>query len=345
VVPAGGVGSRLWPLSRPERPKFLLDLIGAGSTMLQDTVQRLRPVAEETLIVTGERHVAAVQAQLPTLPADSILAEPTPRDSMAAIALAAAVIEHRLGPRVMGSFAADHVIAVPRALRDAVRLAAAAAADGMIATIGIDPTGPSTAFGYIEFGERYGQGVRRVRAFTEKPDAESARVMVDRGGYAWNAGMYVARTDVLLDHLERLQPTLHAGVRRIAESWDGPNRATVMAEAWPLLTKISIDHAIAEPVAAEGGVVVVPASFGWHDVGDFASLAEITPADADGITRIGVHGSVVAVDAARPVVVGARKAVAIVGLDDVVVVETADALLVMHRSAAQRVKDVVPPLS
>lgn len=344
-MPAGGVGSRLWPLSRPERPKFLLDLLGTGSTLLQDTVQRLRPVAEEVLVVTGERHVDAVRTQLPNLPVGAILAEPTPRDSMAAIALAAAVSEHRHGPRVMGSFAADHVIAVPRALRDAIRLAAAAAADGMIATIGIDPTGPSTAFGYIEFGERFAGGVRRVRAFTEKPDAETARAMVDRGGYAWNAGMYVARTDLLLGHLERLQPTLHAGVRRIAEAWDGPDRAAVMSDVWPSLTRISIDHAIAEPVAAEGGVVVVPATFGWHDVGDFASLAEITPPDADGITRIGCHGSVVAVDAARPVVVGARKAVAVVGLDDVVVVESDDALLVMHRSAAQRVKDVPTPSS
>src|SRR5664279_749681 len=153
VVPAGGVGSRLWPLSRADRPKFLLDLLGEGRTLLQATVDRLESLAENTLVVTGERHAAAVAAQLPSLGESSIVAEPSPRDSMAAIALAAAILEHRHGPMVMGSFAADQVIRKPGAFDAAVREAAEVARGGKVVTIGISPTGPSEAFGYIESGE------------------------------------------------------------------------------------------------------------------------------------------------------------------------------------------------
>lgn len=340
VVPAGGVGSRLWPLSRPERPKFLLDLLGTGETLLQATLARLAPLTDNVLVVTGERHAAAVAAQAPGLAPNAVLAEPSPRDSMAAIALAAAVIEHRHGPRIMGSFAADHVIPDAAAFRAAVRRAAGAARDGLVVTVGIKPTEPSSAFGYIESGDAYSDGVRRVRAFTEKPDAETAARMIATGDFVWNAGMYVVRTDVLLGHLARLLPPLEQGVRRIAAAWDGPERAAVLAEVWPTLTRIAIDHAIAEPVAAEGSVAVVPAAFEWHDVGDFASLADLAVPDADGTTRVGSPGHVVTVDAANAVVVGSARTVAIVGLDDVVVVDSEDALLVVRRGAAQAVKDV-----
>jgi len=340
VVPAGGVGSRLWPLSRPERPKFLLDLLGTGETLLQATLARLAPLTDDVLVVTGERHGAAVAAQAPALPANAILTEPSPRESMAAIALAAAVIEQRWGPRVMGSFAADHVIGDAAAFRDAVRLAAGAARDGLVVTVGIQPTEPSSAFGYIECGDPYSDGVRRVRAFTEKPSEETAAGMIATGDFVWNAGMYVVRTDVLLGHLARLLPPLEQGVRRIAAAWDGPDRAAVLAEVWPGLTRIAIDHAIAEPVAAEGSVAVVPAAFDWHDVGDFASLAQLVVPDADGTTRVGTSGNVVTVDAANAVVVGSARTVAIVGLDDVVVVDHDDALLVVRRGAAQSVKAV-----
>lgn len=340
VVPAGGVGARLWPLSRPDRPKFLLDLLGTGSSLVQATIERLAPLTPTVLVVTGERHQEAVRAQLPSLPADAVLAEPSPRDSMAAIALAAAVIEARWGPRVMGSFAADHVIEDAGAFRSAVRTAASAAADGMVVTIGITPTGPSTAFGYIDCGDETSPGVRRVLDFTEKPDAETAALMLATGRFVWNAGMFVVRTDVLLGHLARLQPTLEQGVRTLAAAWDSPDRAAVLAQVWPTLTRIAIDHAIAEPVAAEGGVAVVPAAFGWHDIGDFATLATLASAGADGVTRIGTSGQVITVDAAGSVVVGSVRTVAVVGVDDVVVVDTPDALLVLRRGAAQSVKDV-----
>ena len=199
IIPAGGAGTRLWPLSRRERPKFLLDLTGAGRTLLQGTVARLEPVAATTTIVTGTAHVEAVAAQLPGVPAESILAEPSPRDSMAAIGLAAAVIAHRHGPgAVVGSFAADQTIADEAAFTGAVRQAAALAEEGWLVTIGIEATHPSTAFGYIRSGEPTGvpgaPDGRVVLGFTEKPDAATAAEYLATGEYRWNAGMFVVRS-------------------------------------------------------------------------------------------------------------------------------------------------------
>ncbi|WP_228375109.1 mannose-1-phosphate guanylyltransferase [Demequina iriomotensis] len=344
VIPAGGVGSRLWPLSQPHRPKFLLDLLGSGSTLLQDTVARVTPLSERVLIVTGERHAPAVADQVPDVPGANLVTEPSPRDSMAAIALAAALIEQRWGACVMGSFAADHLIPDAASFRATVAEAARVARTGKVVVIGIEPTEPSTAFGYIEMGGALEGEARDVIAFTEKPDAETATGMLARGGYAWNAGMFVVRTDVLLGHLDRLQPTLASGVREIAAAWDGPERAQVLGRVWPTLTKIAIDHAIAEPVAAQGGVAVVPASFEWHDVGDFDSLAELSGAASEAVA-IGREAPVGVVGARAPLVVGGTKPVVVVGVDDAVVVESEEAILVTVRSAAQRVKDAASALA
>jgi len=346
VIPAGGVGSRLWPLSQPHRPKFLLDLLGTGTTLIQDTVDRLAPLATQTLVVTGQRHAEAVRAQLPQLAADALITEPSPRDSMAAIALAAAIIQHRHGDRVMGSFAADHVIGEPETFRATVATAVAAARKGKLVTIGIAPTEPSPAFGYIAQGGPADDapGAFDVKEFTEKPDVETATRMLADGGYVWNAGMFVVRTTVLLGHLQGLQPSLFMGVNEIAAAWDTDQRATVVERVWPTLTKIAIDNAIAEPVAAQGGVVVVPGHFDWHDVGDFDSLIGLLSADADGVTRVGRSAPVATFQASGATVVGGTKPIAIVGIDNAVVVETDEAILVLGREASQVVKDAAAAL-
>ncbi len=329
----------MWPLSRPDRPKFLLDLLGEGRTLLQATVDRVQPLADITMVVTGVRHVSAVAAQLPGLAEADVVAEPSPRDSMAAIALAAALLEHRHGPIVMGSFAADHVIRTPDAFDAAVREAVEVARTGKVVTIGIAPTEPSEAFGYIEAGGLIGETARDVAAFTEKPDAETAAGFLATGRYFWNAGMFVMRTDVLLGHLDRLQPGIATGVRELAAAWDGPRRDAALAEWWPTLTKIAIDHAIAEPVAAAGGVAVVPADLDWNDVGDFHTLASLLTARADGVIEVD-RGDVTAVqDAVGAVVIGGDRPVVIIGIPDAVVVDSGDALLVTTRAAAQQVKN------
>lgn len=341
VIPAGGVGSRLWPLSQPSRPKFLLDLLGTGTTLIQDTVARLETLADEVYIVTGARHADAVAAQVPQLDVDRLVGEPSPRDSMAAIALAAALIEQRRGPAIMGSFAADHVITHADAFGDAVATAVEAARTGKVVTIGITPTEPSSAFGYIrQAGPLTGvEGAFEVAEFTEKPDADTAAAMIADGGYVWNGGMFVVATDVLLGHLSQQIPSLEAGVREIAAAWDTASREEILARVWPTLTKIAIDHAIAEPVAAAGGVAVVPASLGWHDIGDFDSLASMLEPDADGVVAVGREHPVGLVAAEAALVVGGDRPVVVVGIDDAVVVQTEEAVLVTTRAQAQRVKD------
>ncbi len=338
VIPAGGVGSRLWPLSRPDRPKFLLDLLGEGRTLLQATLDRLEPIAGRIVVVTGASHADAVAGQLPTLGLEGIVPEPSPRDSMAAIALAAAIIEHRHGPLVMGSFAADHVIRKEAAFHAAVAAAVEVAQQGKIVTIGITPTGPSEAYGYIEAGAPITEACREVTAFTEKPDAVTAQRFLDTGRYVWNAGMFVMRTDVLLGHLDRLQPTLAQGVREISAAWDGPERESVLSRVWPTLTKIAIDHAIAEPVAAQGGVAVVPADLDWYDVGDFDSLAALLAPGEDGCIVVSRDVPTGVRNSPGAVVVGGDRPVVVIGIPDAVVVDSGDAILVTTRQAAQDVK-------
>lgn len=349
VVPAGGAGTRLWPLSRAGHPKFLLDLTGTGRTLLQATVDRLTPLTGDgnVLVVTGARHAAAVSAQLPELVADGVervLAEPSPRDSMAAIGLAAAVLEHRHGPDVvLGSFAADHVISGAAEFGRAVREGVAAARAGYVATIGIAATEPSTAFGYVHAGAPLGvpeaPSARHVVGFTEKPDAQTAADYLATGEYRWNAGMFIVKAQVLLDHLATQLPALAAGVRALARVWDTPDRDAELARIWPGLTKIAIDHAIAEPVAAAGGVAVVPGEFGWDDIGDFASLGALL--GAAGTTTLGDDTAVLRIDAPDALVVTGGRTVSVVGIPGAVVVDTPDAVLVTTREHAQAVKAAV----
>ena len=339
VIPAGGAGTRLWPLSRASRPKFLLDLDGSGRSLIQQTWDRLADLIppERIHIVTGSAHAEAIRAQLPEL--TNLLVEPSPRDSMPAIGLAAAVIGTTDPDAIIGSFAADHVIDDQVSFAEAIGQAVAVAASGLITTIGITPAGPSTAFGYIESGDHLtvdGAGsARAVTKFVEKPDAPTAAAYVASGVHSWNGGMFVTRTDALLGHLARLQPGLHDGLATIAKAWGTDQQQQVLDEVWPRLTKIAIDHAIAEPVSLEGGMAVVPGAFDWNDVGDYAALQDVGGISSSDTVWVDADGLAIADDGTT---------IAVVGLRDVVVVRTSDALLVTTREHAQQVKDVVSVL-
>jgi mannose-1-phosphate guanylyltransferase len=340
VIPAGGAGTRLWPLSRADSPKFLHDLTGSGRSLLQATVDRLIPLVEDrVLVVTGAAHRTAVAAQL-SLDAASVVAEPQPRDSMAAIGLAAALVARRDPEAVIGSFAADHVIRDAAKFAECVELAVDAAHDDWLVTIGIQPTHPATGFGYIRLGDPLPghDGVRLAQAFVEKPSPELAARYLSTGEFRWNAGMFVVRAATLLELLAQWHPALAAGLRDIAAD------ETRLAEIWPGLERIAIDHAVAEPAAAAGRVAVVPAAFGWEDIGDFASLHEILPLTGSGPTVLGDAGLVYAIDADGLVLPGSGRAVAVLGLPDVVVVDTPDARLVTSSDRAQDVKRVVDAL-
>jgi mannose-1-phosphate guanylyltransferase len=350
VVPAGGAGTRLWPLSRQARPKFLLDLTGSGRTLLQQTWDRLAPLTGDggIAVVTGAAHAEAVTEQLPDLLPANLLTEPSPRDSAAAICLAAAVIGQRDPNAVVGSFAADHVIRNVTGFERAVREAVAAARLGEIVTLGIVPDHASTAFGYIQLGEPLGlpgaPSAHRVECFVEKPDADTAAHYLHEGDYRWNAGMFVARTDVLLAELERNRAQLYAGIMEIAAAWDTPDRQAVVDARWPELEKVAIDYAIAEPAAAAGRVAVVPAALGWDDIGDWASLAALLPGDA-ALKVVGDAAQVLDVDASGIAVPAGNRLVAVLGLKDVVVIDTPSAVLVTTREWAQDVKKVVETLT
>ena len=338
IVPAGGAGTRLWPLSRSASPKFLLDLTGHGRTLIQATLDRLQPLVDDrVVVVTGAVHEAAVRDQLPGVA--RVVAEPSPRDSMAAIGLAAAQLEREDPDALVASFAADHVILGAEEFEAAVVEAATVADAGWLVTIGIEPTSPATGFGYIRAGDPLSgfPTALAVREFVEKPDAERARAYVESGEYRWNGGMFVARASVLLDLLAEQHADLAAGLRAIAADPDS------LAQRWPQLTKIAIDHAVAEPAAAAGRVATVPGGFGWEDVGDFASLATLTGSGA-GLRVLGDPDQVIGVDASGLVVPGGGRTVAVVGLQDVVVVDTGDALLVTTLDRAQDVKGVVDRL-
>ncbi|HEY8821365.1 MAG TPA: mannose-1-phosphate guanylyltransferase [Dermatophilaceae bacterium] len=342
VIPAGGAGTRLWPLSRSFSPKFLHDLTGAGRSLLQTTWDRLHPLCgDHIIVVTGILHEPAVRAQLPALAAVNLVAEPSPRDSMAAIGLAAAILERRDPNAVIGSFAADHVIGEPEVFADCVREAVVVARAGHLVTIGIEPTHPATGFGYIQVGDSLAMPAapngRAVRSFVEKPDEATARDYLATGEYRWNAGMFVVRASILLDLVARFHPMMAASLRDIAAE---PER---LAELWPELPKIAIDHAVAEPAAAEGRVAVVPGRFPWDDVGDFTSLGSLLSAtrDVPGLKVLGDVDLVVAKDATGVVIPGSGRTVAMLGLDDIVVVDTPDALLITTREHAQEVKALV----
>jgi len=340
VIPAGGAGARLWPLSRVAAPKFLHDLTGGGRSLLRTTVDRVAPLSgTRVVVVTGEAHAAAVRDQLPDLEPGSVLAEPSPRDSMAAIGLAAAVVERRDPDAVVGSFAADHVVADTGAFEVAVRRAVEAARDDWLVTLGITPTSAATGYGYVRLGDPLAghDGVHRAAEFVEKPGADVAEGYLADGGYRWNAGIFVAPPGVLLDLLAGEDPDFAAALRTIAAE---PAR---LPELWPRLPRIAVDHAVAEPAAAAGRVAVVPADLGWEDVGDFDSLAALL-GEASDLSVLGDAGRVRGLAASGLVVPGSGRLVAVVGLDDVVVVDTPDALLVTSRAHAQRVKDLVAGL-
>ncbi|MFI7606578.1 mannose-1-phosphate guanylyltransferase [Micromonospora sp. NPDC049366] len=349
VIPAGGSGTRLWPLSRAGHPKFLHPLTGSAASLLQATVERLAPLTtpERTLVVTGAAHVAAVARQLTGLPEENILVEPSPRDSCAAIALAAAVIALRDPDAVMGSFAADHLIGDPLRWAETVREAMRGAERGLLMTVGITPTRPETGYGYLECGELLGDGqLRMVAEFKEKPAAEVAEAYVRSGRHLWNASMFVWRVDVFLAELARQQPALHAGVTAIASAWGTTEQDDVLGAVWPTLPKISVDYAVMEGAATAGRVATVPGDFGWNDVGDFHTLGDVLPADPAGnVVLGGAKPGVLLRDSSGLVVLPhSGRLVAAIGLRDLIVVDTPDAVLVCPRDRAQDVKAVVDEL-
>ncbi len=348
VVMAGGSGTRFWPLSRQARPKQFLPLAG-DAPLLVDTVARLPPLAklERTYVVCGPSHAPVVRQLLPKLPKENVIVEPTARNTAPCVGLAALHVARRDPRGVIAMLPADHHVARPAAFRDALAAAAAVAEGGAIATIGVRPTRPETGYGYLKVGQRLatkgkahpGLEPHKVARFVEKPDAKTAARYLAEGGYLWNAGIFVFRADAILEEIHFAMPDLGALLDKVAAVLGTPREKAVLAKLYPQAPSISIDYGVMEKSAR---IAVVPGDFGWSDVGSFASLAEVRPADAQGNV---VEGAVLIHDGRNNVVLAQeRRPVAVIGLEDVVVVDAGHAVLVCRRDRAQDVRWAVDEL-
>ena len=340
VLLSGGSGTRLWPLSREAYPKQFLPLVGED-TMLQATWQRVAPLVGQAppIVVANETHRFLVAEQLRVVgaPAPHILLEPVGRNTAPAIAVAALQALAGGGDPLLLVLPSDHVVADVEAFRAAVAAAAEAAGNGALVTFGIVPTVPETGFGYIQ-ADAAGEGARRVLRFVEKPDAATAREYLAAGGYYWNSGMFLFRASRVLAELERFRPDIVAACRSAFEAArrDG-DFVRLDAAAFGACPSDSIDYAVMERTDA---AMVLPVDIGWNDVGSWSALWEVSEQDADGNAH---HGDVIAVDS-RNSYAYARRLVALVGVDDLVVVETDDAVLVARKDRVQEVKEVVARL-
>ena len=332
---AGGSGTRFWPRSRRRLPKQLLP-VASTRTLLQETADRLARVvdASRMLVVTHRDHAAAVRRQLPKIARRNVLVEPISCNTAPCLALAALEIARRDPEATFVSVPADHAIADARAFRATILEAFAWAHHKPSAvTIGVQPTSPETGFGYIRVGEPVGGRAFRVRAFIEKPSLARARRYLASGEYLWNSGMFAWRTATVLALLDRHLGDVMGPLRRVLSA-PLRARAAALARAYAAITPISIDHGVMEKAA---GVLVVRGAFGWSDIGSWAALGDIARSQK----RI---PPVVAIDAARYVVSSPERLVALVGVDDLIVVDTPDALLICHRKRAQDVRRVVQEL-
>jgi mannose-1-phosphate guanylyltransferase len=354
VILAGGSGTRFWPRSRRARAKQVLALDGERS-MIQQTVERLKPLTtlEKTWIITNEYLAQEIADQLPGMPAAQIVQEPVARNTAPACGLAAFLIERDNPDAVLGVFPSDHVISdEPRFLKALQKGIAAAAAGENIVVLGIEPSRAETGYGYIETGDLTSDDAAlHVRRFIEKPNQNRADEFVAAGNYYWNSGIFLwsARTlaNAVREHLPETAPLLES----IAAAWGTPHFDEIFHSAYPKCENISVDYAVLEPRSAKGehlsNLYCIPAEFSWNDLGSWASLYEYQletrmRGDAEGnVTDTGGH---MAIEANDNYIFSPKKFVALVGVKNLVVVDTEDALLIAHRNHSQDVGKIVKEL-
>jgi len=336
VIMAGGQGQRFWPLSTVDRPKQFLDLERTGRTMIQATFDRLVPLAgtpANVFVATARRYVELVREQLPDVPSENVIVEPTGRDSAPAIALASLTIHERFGDATVGFFSSDHRITDVPAFHAAVRDAIALADDNLgLVTLGITPTRPATAYGYIEMGQRVGPGFR-VRRFVEKPDPVHAKGFVEAGGFGWNAGIFVWRTATILRELERHAPDIVVPLRN---AFADDSVETV----FPTLPALSIDYAVMEHTER---AYVVPVECGWDDVGDWVALERLFQSGGEDMRTNTVVGSHVGFEASGNIVYtdSSEDVIVTVGIHDLVVVKKGNTVLLVAKDRLDAIKTVL----
>ncbi len=344
VILAGGRGTRFWPLSRRAQPKQLLDLTGDGS-LLAMTLERLEPLvpAAKQWILTSELLAEKVRKHAPRVPADQIIAEPVGRNTACAVGLAAALVEQRAGDVPFAVLPSDHIIAPAPEFQGALSQAFKITKDNeVLLTFGVTPSRPETGYGYIEEGEPLASAApaRRVAAFTEKPDHATATRYLEGGRHFWNSGIFAWRPSVLLEGLKRELPDLCDSVRRCAAAGEvGTSKfLEALKSTYQGAPSISIDYALMEKAR---NVVVLPASFSWNDVGQWVSMRELWPLDKDGNCS---RGEVLALSSQDCVVYGPDRLTALLGVKDIIVVQTEDATLVCDAKRSQDVRLILEAL-
>ncbi len=341
VVPAGGAGSRLWPRSRRSAPKHLMRLSSSGQPLLRETIDRVRPLADDVFVVTEERQREMISTLVPELCEHGILVEPSARGTTNAMGLAALTLRERDPEAVMLWTAADHVIRGARAYREAVERAVRVAESSReLVAIGLKPTYAATGFGYIEAGEsrRFGRTqALRVTRFVEKPSQQVAERFAASGRHFWNLSMFCFRCDVFLEELERFGPKHLEGLRRVVAARSAGNEKEAAA-IYNDLPNEAVDYTVMERTQR---LLAVPAAFRWTDVGSWTDLAALLHSDDEGNV---VEGPVVLLDVHDSFVSAPDKLVAVIGCDELVIVDTDDALLVCDKRRAQDVKKVVERL-
>lgn len=346
VILAGGGGTRLWPISRRMRPKHLLPLIGER-TLFQSTLDRLAGFipTENTYVVTTAEQEAELAVQAAYLPKPNFLIEPMPRGTAAAVGLAAAVLEKRDPGAVMLVLPADHYIRNSSEFQEVLRVAANVARDDFLVTLGISPTFPATGYGYIRQGEslppKYDHPVFRAEQFVEKPDEEKATAMLATGGYSWNSGMFIWRAGLILKEISEQMPALSKSLVLIQNAMNSAGWEGVVARVWPKITPETIDYGIMENAA---NVAVIPASgLGWSDVGSWDSLFEVLPPDEHG--NISMNSERMLLETNRSLVFSTdKKMIVTIGVNDLIIIDTEDALLVCRKDQAQQVRQVISNL-
>lgn len=348
VIMAGGGGTRLWPLSRKDRPKQLLPLIGQ-ETLFQSTVKRLRGLfpPERIFVVTVEDQAREMMQQEPDIPAENYILEPAPRGTASVVGLAAMELKKRDPDASIAVLSSDHFIRNVDLFHYLLKASFDVAADRYLVVLGITPTTPSTAYGYIQQGQpldgEYKYPAYQVKRFKEKPNEETAQQLLRSGDHSWNGGMFIWNADVILREIQRQMPELHAALERIGSHWGTSNYDGVLKENWLGLNTETVDYGIMEK--AERVAVLPAGGLGWSDVGMWSSLFEVLLPDMNGniATNMSLH---LAHETHNTMVYGggSERLVVTIGVDDTVIVDTPDILLVCKTDQSQKVRDVVEHL-
>lgn len=343
LILAGGSGTRLWPRSRKERPKQLLDIVSA-KTMLQETYERIRPLIpdERIFVVTNDGYVHIVREQVPQVPPQNIIGELEGHGTAPSIGLGALYLK-RLDPEgVMAVLPADHLIKREEEFRSILQAAAQVAEEGHLVTLGIKPDQPETGYGYIRRGGALkrvaGYDIHRVDRFTEKPDRALAEEFVRSGEYYWNSGMFIWKVSAILREMKRFMPELHAQLMDIEAALGTDEERETIERVWAMVRDETIDFGIMEKAK---DVAVLPADIGWSDVGSWATLLDLLPADEENNVVVGEHVGLQTTDS---LIYSPRRLVATVGVKDLVIVDTDDAILICPRERAQEVRALVDEL-